>query len=120
MTQKKGRATMLCRPKDAYLTDEDMIPDSETRWCEMCGCEVWIAPSSLQIMEERSDEFTFEIFCTPCGEGVMLASKDAQVELPTQRQRDELKRLGVTDKELIRVLAFVQRQNREMNRRRNQ
>lgn len=46
---------------------EGLVPDSVVRWCNFCATEVWVAPSTLRLMER---ERHCEIVCTTCMDGV--------------------------------------------------
>lgn len=50
--------------------------DSVARWCSMCVTEVWMAPTSIALQEKIGAQPV----CTPCADGMIAASRGAQVE----------------------------------------
>ena len=75
------RAAILC-----VTIDCDHVDGARKEFCEMCGTEVWLAPSSFQWRDDGA-----AIFCMPCGLGVMATERDAQLIKPTKEQYAELR-----------------------------
>lgn len=75
--------TVVCMRVEGPL-GRYVVPGSEIRLCGRCGAEVFVAPSSLELLKTQA----FKIACMEC---VSVEELDAgKVEMPTGRATQEL------------------------------
>jgi hypothetical protein len=81
---------LVCSPVDGFA--EAVVPGSTTMFCNECGCEVWVAPTS-QLIFDKHDEVW--IVCTGCALVGMMEDRVDRIEQPLPEQLDELEAHGI-------------------------
>lgn len=66
----------------------NIIPGCDVTTCQACKANIWIAPSSLQLLKEQPH---LEVFCLKCATEKIEQYKEAGDEIKVSMARDAVK-----------------------------
>jgi hypothetical protein len=89
-------AMIVCTP--TAWGDSD-VPGAEKVWCALCAEEVWISPSSREVMK---NEPRYMPTCMPCAMGTMETDDDVRITMHPRTAEELKQQLGVRDPEVLR------------------
>ena len=87
--KKEIKVIMCVRSEDETAP----ILDAVTRECQSCKSNIWVAPTSLNIMRKQALTVSFELLCMQCVLKNMETGEENYKSVPLNKeQREELKK----------------------------
>ena len=84
--------------------DDDVVPGSEIRWCEICAEEIWVSPTGLTFVADHDDKV--QLVCLDCAMG-LPGHEEADVT-PCPGAVEDMRAEGIPE-EVIRATGEIVR-----------
>jgi predicted RNA-binding Zn-ribbon protein involved in translation (DUF1610 family) len=93
------RRIVVCRAvDDSKVQDGDpqTVGGAQVRRCAGCGCEIWVAPSTVTFLIPRLGEH-WDLLCNKCADPILSSDEEKQLIMPGPAAMRELAEAILSD-----------------------